>query len=666
MRPQSVIFDLIPNAFEPATPDGNGVLHVDVAVGWTGVREYHVTRDGKRTTYRALHRPDQFSSASFVATLRRLTQTRGHPSIVGPYGPGGAPARRNVMLDARGTGEIDADGFVRLPHRRFAVGQGGETIRYKELEHGLPVPYVRASVYDAATIDAMLAGLTHTSLGYRAVKDRTPGVFVAPDGSRHPYDVEHVVDLEDPRTSVEEIIRRGYARDRDEALLFRELLGANHNALALVLGRGGPGVEALLDSMSADAATIDGWIGEDAVAQPDMAAPLDGRRSNSPLEAVAIGTPRTSPAAGHTHAVPDLRMADPSQAQAAHEAGAVSGRTAPADDGHVHDYSLPLEDRSFSGETELAEGHRHALSGTIPDPARDGYGRTYSRLGRPPPVDSTGGPAANFTETLDGLREEDTMTQPTNSTNPTRPTRLARLAPAGLELPPTLRAASLDLDEQGMAVVEGVLEFLAEINARASEMQAALEEMAGMKERAEGAEARAEEADRARVDAETTRDEKTAELDSLRAEIEPLRRERSERLREFALSVVDGLDASAINATDSAGAFVMSDEAVREAAVAARHPRRKFSSDPQRREIEISVLFDGLVESPDRDSGETMSRMTAGAGERGAIPVRHRAPARVSATTSPERASLIDSLENADPTPRRGSPQAALNKMQYG
>ncbi|MGB1013396.1 MAG: DUF2213 domain-containing protein, partial [Nannocystaceae bacterium] len=172
-----------------------GALTVRYAPTWVGVRDYH----GPDGVLRALHHPDQVQSAGFHNTLKRMVSTPGHPE---------------------GWVHVRA-GAGNVPVRDVQVGHAGDAIEMRPCAEWpeIEVPTVQVTVTDALVIDAIMAGrCSQSSLGYEAVILDEPGVWVAPDGSEHPYDIIHLLDPTDPRAL--------------------PTTGANHLAL-LPAGRGG-------------------------------------------------------------------------------------------------------------------------------------------------------------------------------------------------------------------------------------------------------------------------------------------------------------------------------------------------------------------------------------------------------------------------------------------
>ena len=223
----------------------DGVVHLRVPLTWIGVRTYRDPVTGKLS--RELRRPEQVWAASHVESLKRLTCTHGHPSerwdgVVLP-----------VMLDARadaGSGPDETGTLRRPPAAGLQVGQVGDAIERVEIE-GASLPVAGVAIHGAAAIADIEAGKTQTSLGYGCLVDHTPGTWTDSGGRAWAYDAEHVLDAEDPR--VVAAVAEGF----DAATL-----GANHLAVAIARGRGGPMSELLPRHDAGDA-----WI-EDANPPP--------------------------------------------------------------------------------------------------------------------------------------------------------------------------------------------------------------------------------------------------------------------------------------------------------------------------------------------------------------------------------------------------------------
>lgn len=191
--------DLAPAAW---TLSGRG-LEAEVDPLWVGVREYRDEADPTRVV-REFRDPEQVRDPAYLRLWERLAAAPGHP--VHDAGDGRA---RLVFLDATAPPEgaphpADPDGAVLFPHAAYQCGTTGDSHRMVPGEHGTEVPRFKLTVTDAATIERIMnpAGgyrRDQVSPGFlRYVVDQ-PGVWVAPDGSTHPYDREQVVNPADPR-----------------------------------------------------------------------------------------------------------------------------------------------------------------------------------------------------------------------------------------------------------------------------------------------------------------------------------------------------------------------------------------------------------------------------------------------------------------------------------
>lgn len=201
------------------TDPRNGRVTVDYAATWVGVRPY-TGPDGELE--RHLHDPAQIFAPAFLDTLRRLPCTLGHPSV------GDQPGW--VHVDDRAPAP---PGYRIVRARDVTVGYTGEEITPTGAgEYAAEVPVLRVTVIDPDAIARIQAGQRESSLGYDVFVDYTPGIWVAPDGSRHPYDAVHVLDPRDPRVIY--ALERGVLDPEDVAHF-----GANHLAIAIARGRGG-------------------------------------------------------------------------------------------------------------------------------------------------------------------------------------------------------------------------------------------------------------------------------------------------------------------------------------------------------------------------------------------------------------------------------------------
>jgi hypothetical protein len=199
-------------------PGGKG-LEAIVPLTWTGVREYpQIQIEGHAA--RVLRRPEQVFAPAHLKTLHRLPATHDHPAVRGQHV------------------RVTQDNF-----RVYQVGQTGDTLDRVEVD-GYAVPTARATVADKATCDSIRAGNTQTSLGFTAIVAPPPaaeeqrdgsGMWAGPHGPE-PYDLEHLLDPEDPRV----IAYAAEDADFDPADL-----GGNHLAVAIPRGRGGAQSELL-------------------------------------------------------------------------------------------------------------------------------------------------------------------------------------------------------------------------------------------------------------------------------------------------------------------------------------------------------------------------------------------------------------------------------------
>lgn len=204
-----------------------GALEFVAPLTWTGVRKY---RHADGTTTRELRRPEQVRSASHMRGLRLLSATADHPKL-----QDGTP----VYLDARGGPDVfSADGSALRPAAEFEVGHTGDTITDGALG-GYYVPMGRVAITDRLAQERIAAGRTQTSLGYTALLDDAGGTWEGPNGPE-PFDVEHILDHEDPR--IQQAVADGVV-PAVELLVDGELkkvpvIGPNHFAVAIWAGRG--------------------------------------------------------------------------------------------------------------------------------------------------------------------------------------------------------------------------------------------------------------------------------------------------------------------------------------------------------------------------------------------------------------------------------------------
>lgn len=212
-------------------------------LSYTGTRKYIV--DGHEVI--VLRRPSQVQAPSHIRTFRLLTATDGHPKIEknGEVYP--------VWLDIHGTGELDDLGCIHLPDTTFRVGQIGDDIEFKSI-NGYPMPHGFVSIKSVGCLDSILNGMTQTSLGYFSLRLPPPpeemfeeyGIWEGPNGPEK-YQLEQILDLEDPRLQSDYLIEQGIARNTQDAEKIRSRIGANHLAVNIPQGRGGPEVKIQLD-----------------------------------------------------------------------------------------------------------------------------------------------------------------------------------------------------------------------------------------------------------------------------------------------------------------------------------------------------------------------------------------------------------------------------------
>ena len=207
--------------------DRTRFLETQIPLTWCGTRVY--TNVLGRDSVRVLHRPSQVEAASFVARLRLLPIAPGHPTINGA----------SVDVDV-----VNA--------KQFMIGQTGDAIVFATVPllaldkviGECSVPTARASVWDQAAIRKITSKTqphTQTSLGYLPLWATPPeaerrdgpgdypiGVFESEHGPVE-YDLEHVLDVDDPRVAALIAARP----DFDPAKM-----GPNHLAAVLRQGEG--------------------------------------------------------------------------------------------------------------------------------------------------------------------------------------------------------------------------------------------------------------------------------------------------------------------------------------------------------------------------------------------------------------------------------------------
>lgn len=239
----AVHFDFLPlQSSKPKEilPDGSHIF--PVVLTYTGVRPYLI--QGQEVL--VLRRFEQVNSASHRRTLRMLTVTDGHPKVEinGVVYP--------VWLDVEGQGEIDELGCVHLPDAGFRVGHTGDSIEVTDI-NGYLMPTSYVSIKSPGCAASIMGGKTQTSLGYFSLRLPPPpeeiqdgyGIWNGPNGPQR-YQLEQILDLEDPRLQSSYLVSEGIAKSIEEAEAIRKRIGANHLGANLI-GRGGPDVEIQLD-----------------------------------------------------------------------------------------------------------------------------------------------------------------------------------------------------------------------------------------------------------------------------------------------------------------------------------------------------------------------------------------------------------------------------------
>lgn len=209
------------------TPDPRtGVLVMEYPLTWIGTRDYdgaQFGRPGERV--RIAHLPEQVQAQAFVDSLGWLPAAVGHPWTTDEAG---RVVSQWIHVDA-GTGAALpplGPGEEWVPPSEVAVGYLGEGVELRPIQgaHGeVTLPVGRIAVTSPQAKNLIQWGALESSLGYNALVVWEPGIYVAPDGSEHPYDGWHLLDTADPRA----------AGHPDAALL-----GPNHVAIAIWDGRG--------------------------------------------------------------------------------------------------------------------------------------------------------------------------------------------------------------------------------------------------------------------------------------------------------------------------------------------------------------------------------------------------------------------------------------------
>ena len=179
------------------TLTGRG-LEATVRPLWAGVRPYADEQDPTKVV-REFRDPAQFDAA-YLKLWERLPNAPGHPV---------AADGRLVFLDVHAPAEgaphpADPEHAVLYPHAAYQCGTTGDSIVMVDGEHGEKIPELKNTVTDKATIDRILNPTggykrDQVSPGFLRFTVDGPGVWVAPDGTRHPYDREQIVNPADPR-----------------------------------------------------------------------------------------------------------------------------------------------------------------------------------------------------------------------------------------------------------------------------------------------------------------------------------------------------------------------------------------------------------------------------------------------------------------------------------
>lgn len=196
-----------------------GNLRIRYPLTWVGVREYDGAPFGREGRVRIAHLPQDVEAPSFLAALRAMPATIGHPQRVDDAG---RVVKQWVHADADRLPALPAGEEWAKP-RDVAAGWVGDEIALEEVR-GVRLPVGTVTAFDVRARELVQAGARESSLGYQALIDWTPGIYVAPDGTEETYDGRHILDLEDPRVL---------------AHPERESIGPNHFAYAIWAGRGG-------------------------------------------------------------------------------------------------------------------------------------------------------------------------------------------------------------------------------------------------------------------------------------------------------------------------------------------------------------------------------------------------------------------------------------------
>mgnify|MGYP001210775048 CR=1 FL=1 len=200
-------------------------VQVRAPLTWCGVRTRRLA-DGSEV--RELRRPEQVRAPSHLRKLVRLGAPIGHPEEEWQ----GRRYPVDLWTGALDDSGPDATGRLRRDPRRYVVGWTGDQVDLEDVEgHALPVAWV--TIFDERAARLIEAGYDQTSLDYGVLLVRAPAGATWTDpatGEALPYDVEHVLDEEDPRVAA--AIAAGVLRSKDD-------LGPNHFGVAIRRGVGG-------------------------------------------------------------------------------------------------------------------------------------------------------------------------------------------------------------------------------------------------------------------------------------------------------------------------------------------------------------------------------------------------------------------------------------------
>lgn len=163
----------------------------EVTPAWAGVRDYNGVREFRD--------PGQLKTPGFLRTLALAPLAIGHPRD-----QAGRFLFFSALAEPEGSPLPWSEGqAVGVPHRDYQVGTLGDAVTFVEVD-GIELPRVRAVITGAKAI-AMALGVggmqprREVSLGFVKHRIPEPGVWVAPDGTEYPYDVEQILDPDDPR-----------------------------------------------------------------------------------------------------------------------------------------------------------------------------------------------------------------------------------------------------------------------------------------------------------------------------------------------------------------------------------------------------------------------------------------------------------------------------------